>query len=132
MNNPSSASVTFTFGFSSVTTNTVQATQAVIGEFSGVATTSADAGIGNTVLSTGSSLSIATTGSVPQTNDLVVSSVRNSASNPTSFGGSQIDFVNDPAKLATYQITTSGTITHTYTYGGSNQISATIAAFKHP
>jgi hypothetical protein len=131
MNNPTSANITFNFGFTTQADNSVNGPRAMIGEFSGVATTAADAGLGNTFNASTTSMSISTTGAVPQTNDLVVSSNIVTIASPTAIGGSQIDFTSDTGKNSSYQLITSGTITHTYAMA-SQQVTGSIAAFKHP
>jgi hypothetical protein len=132
MNNPSSANITLHFGFTYPGSNSVQAVQATIAEFSGAATTSADAGLGTTYNNAATTLvSLATTGSVPQTNDLVVSGTWSGVSAPTAIGSGQIDFASDASKISSYQLLTSGVITHTYTLASQTAVGS-IAAFKHP
>lgn len=133
-NNAAPGSVTFTATFTSsgALTNNANTPQITAVEWAGAATTSADAGIGNTTTVTGAtSISVATNGAVPQTNDLVISGGQQNASAVTGVGGGQTQLAVDAD--VSYQLTSSGTVTHSYSYAPtSNNAALSIVAFKHP
>jgi hypothetical protein len=77
--------------------------------------------------------SISTAASVTQTNDLVVSVGVPSTAAPTSIGGNQLAFVNEPTFGWSYQlVNAAGVVNHTYNFAAGQNGTASIAAFTHP
>lgn len=107
----------------------------VLGEFSGVSTSSPDIGVGSTNTTTGSftTFSAVTGGNLTQTNQLTVSVIRVLTVAATSWGPNQNPFaslVDDTYKL----INSSGaTTTDTYNFpAGNTGACMSIAVFSHP
>jgi hypothetical protein len=132
-NNAASGAVTFTV---TATTNNMDYAELLVAEFSGVtATSGADIGKGNTLSTTTATASLATSGTLTQNNQLVVSVLTPATSNPTSATGTnQIVFPSSVGnRLASYSIvnTSGSAVTHAWALT-SQAVGVSIAAFSHP
>ncbi len=125
--NAASGSVTFTAHYSAPSGGSFPTIQ--VQEWSGAAVSSVDVGVGNSRTDSGvTSVSILTNGVTTQTNQLIYSIQTPSSSNPTSAGTDQTLLETN---ISSYQLVDSSgaTITHTYNYGGSNNVASAIAVF---
>jgi hypothetical protein len=124
--NVASGPVTITVNYTSGTGNYPGV---YVQEWSGVAASGIDEGIGTNTSVTAASISITTTGSTTQANSLILSAQTPSSTNPTGVGANQTLLDS----TCSYQLTDSSgaAVTHIFNYSGSQAISAAIAAFAH-